>query len=167
MDDPKIYLWERICKLVRQKKPGNWPPSVDEVQSVVGVGRGTVQRIREGEAATRLSSLTTIADSLGLPVWQLLMPESVTLLPLSARAIELGRVFDQLPAQRQRMLYLQVQIAQNPDADPSTLLPPAAPAAHGAAPSRARGPRPETPLAVSLPEPQGSSVRPSKGTTEA
>lgn len=154
MDDPKTYLWERICRLVRERKPGNWPPSVDEVQSVVGVGRGTVQRIREGEAATRLSSLTTIAQHLGMPVWQLLLPESLELLPLSPRAIEVGRVYDSLPPQKQRLLYLQVQLTQNPDAEPASLLGPAVPGSPGAPPSPGPAPHPRTPLSVGPAAPQ-------------
>lgn len=117
IDEPRTYLWQRICKLVR---PGaaTGEPSIDEVQRAVKVGRGTVQRIKEGEAATRLSSLTTIAQNLGLPVWQLMMPEDTEVQVLSPRALEVARVFDDLPAHRQRQVYLQVQLALNPDLDP-------------------------------------------------
>lgn len=49
-------------------------PSLDVVQKRTGVGRGTVQRIRDGDSATSLSILTKIAEAFGLEVWQLMVP---------------------------------------------------------------------------------------------
>lgn len=67
--DPTTYLWENICALM-----GAENPSIDAVTARVKVGRGTVQRIKEGATATRLDILHTIAEALGVEVWQLLVP---------------------------------------------------------------------------------------------
>ena len=53
---------------------GEESPSLDRVVERVKVGRGTVQRIRDGEAQTRLSSLHAIAAAFRIEVWQLLVP---------------------------------------------------------------------------------------------
>jgi hypothetical protein len=50
-------------------------PSLDKVAARTKLGRGTVQRIRDGEAATRISSLHTLAEAFKLEVWQLLVPD--------------------------------------------------------------------------------------------
>lgn len=67
--DPRTFLWANICALMRNKEP-----SLDAVVEATGVGRGTVQRIRDGEAATRLTSLNAIAEAFDIEVWQLLVP---------------------------------------------------------------------------------------------
>lgn len=53
---------------------GQESPSIDMVVARTKIGRGTIQRIREGEAATRIDSLTKIAEAFGLEVWQLMVP---------------------------------------------------------------------------------------------
>lgn len=67
--DPKTYLWENICALMRADDP-----SLDRAAKACKVGRGAVQRIKERDAATRLSSLQSIAGAFGIEVWQLLTP---------------------------------------------------------------------------------------------
>lgn len=71
--DPRAYLWQNVCKLMSHAGLGD-DPSIDAVQNKTRVGRGTIQRIRDGEAASRLSSLVTIAHAFKIEVWQLLTP---------------------------------------------------------------------------------------------
>lgn len=68
--DPRSYLWDNICALM-----GVDDPSLDTVARRTKVGRGTVQRIKAGDTATRLSSLEKIARAFGIEVWQLLVRE--------------------------------------------------------------------------------------------
>lgn len=44
--DPRAYLWRNICTLL-----GDEDPSLDKVQRATGIGRGSVQRIKAGDAA--------------------------------------------------------------------------------------------------------------------
>lgn len=68
--DPNTYLWRNICALM-----GAENPSIDVVTARVKVGRGTVQRIKEGNTGTRLDIVHAIAVALGVEVWQLLVPD--------------------------------------------------------------------------------------------
>jgi len=67
--DPKRYLWANISALMRLASP-----SVDVVQQRTKVGRGTVQRIKEGETSIGVDTLLTIAKTFHIEVWQLLVP---------------------------------------------------------------------------------------------
>jgi len=67
--DPKTYLWRRICDLIGQESP-----SVDAVTKRLGIGRGTVQRIKEGETSVGTEKLVEIAKAFDLEVWELLKP---------------------------------------------------------------------------------------------
>src|SRR5574337_1655632 len=70
---PQNVLWANICARFGVDP---WAPgALDRVLPKAGVGRGTLQRIQAGEDGTRLSSLITIAERLGIPVWRLLQPE--------------------------------------------------------------------------------------------
>ena len=86
--DPKNLVWHNICRLMGYD-PEVKEPSIDIVQKRVKVGRGTVQRIKEKEAATRLDSLTTIAQNLGVPVWRLLQGDDA----LSPAALEAAAAY--------------------------------------------------------------------------
>lgn len=55
--DPRDYLWRNICALM-----GEESPSLDRVVERVKVGRGTVQRIRDGEAQTASCTSRACAD---------------------------------------------------------------------------------------------------------
>lgn len=90
--DPRDYLWQNICDLLRLNNP-----SIDTVQRRVGVGRGTVQRIKERNAATRLDSLVDIAKKVSVPVWVLLHPRPKEKKAFSAAALSLAAEFDSLP----------------------------------------------------------------------
>lgn len=68
--DPKTYLWKNVCELVGIESPG-----IDEVQRHLKIGRGTVQRIKEGQTSVGLDVLATIAAKFNIEVWQLLVPE--------------------------------------------------------------------------------------------
>ena len=68
--DPKTYLWKNICTLLRLTDP-----PIDAVQRLVKVGRGTVQRIKEGETSVGLDVITQIAANLRVEPWQLLVPD--------------------------------------------------------------------------------------------
>lgn len=68
-EDPKDYLWRNICSLM-----GSDEPTVDSVQIRTGIGRGTVQRIKEGETSIGTDKLKQISEAFGLEVWQLLVP---------------------------------------------------------------------------------------------
>lgn len=94
--DPKTYLWDNIRQLMGVPKGENLP--IDAVQRRTGVGRGTVQRIRAGEAATQLDSLTAIATKLGVPTWRLLQQGG----GLSSRALLLAEMIDEIPDQDDR-----------------------------------------------------------------
>ena len=63
------YIWKNICALM-----GEEDPSLDRVVERTGVGRGSLQRIRSGDASSRLATLEAVAKSFGLSVWQLLVP---------------------------------------------------------------------------------------------
>lgn len=68
--DPKSYLWDNLCALMRVDNP-----SVDAVQRKTKVGRGTIQRIKEGQTSVGLDNLDRIASAFQVSVWQLLVPE--------------------------------------------------------------------------------------------
>lgn len=67
--DPKSYLWQNIASLMRIPAP-----SVDAVQSKTKVGRGTIQRIKEGETSVGVDTLQSIAKAFSIEVWQLMVP---------------------------------------------------------------------------------------------
>lgn len=68
--DPRAYLWRNIGALMGQEKP-----TLDAVLKKAKLGRGTLQRIRDGDAAVRISSLLAVAEAFGVEVWQLLLPD--------------------------------------------------------------------------------------------
>lgn len=67
--DPRTFLWANIAALMRTEDP-----TLDAVAAKTKIGRGTIQRIKEGEAATRISSLQSIAEAFDIEVWQFLVP---------------------------------------------------------------------------------------------
>ncbi len=67
--DPNTYLWDNICRLL-----GDPNLSIGKAERALGLSHTTTQRIREGETATRLSTLVQIATKLRIEVWQLLVP---------------------------------------------------------------------------------------------
>lgn len=70
-DPTQNPLWHRICALLGVPVT----TSLDVVhRRLAGVGRGTLQRIRDGVTGTRLDSLTKIADALQVPVSELVSP---------------------------------------------------------------------------------------------
>lgn len=62
-------LWDNICALLRMTDP-----SIDKVQVKLKIGRGTVQRIRDGDTNVRVDTLQVIAKACGVEAWQLLIP---------------------------------------------------------------------------------------------
>ncbi len=54
---------------------GTGAPTVDAVQRKTQVGRGTVQRIKEGSTSTGTDTLLAIADAFGVEPWELLQPQ--------------------------------------------------------------------------------------------
>ncbi len=91
--DPKDYLWKNICSLM-----GDTAPTVDAVQGKTGVGRGTIQRIKEGETSIGTDKLCQIAEAFNLEAWQLLVPGlQVPELSLSPELHRIAFWFDQLP----------------------------------------------------------------------
>ena len=68
--DPKTFLWSNIALLM-----GTGSPTVDAVQRKTQVGRGTVQRIKEGSTSTGTDTLLAIADAFGVEPWELLHPQ--------------------------------------------------------------------------------------------
>lgn len=81
--DPKTYLKSRLIEL------NGKPISIDRDHKRLGVGRGTLQRIMEGEADIRLGSLRSIADGLGVSLAELVSPESADAWPF--RKIDYAR----------------------------------------------------------------------------
>lgn len=67
--NPFPFLWDNICSLM-----GGSSPSIDAVQAKTKVGRGIIQRIRDGETNVRGESLRALADAFGVQTWQLLVP---------------------------------------------------------------------------------------------
>jgi transcriptional regulator with XRE-family HTH domain len=128
--DPQTYLWRNICALMGYAS-GEREPSIDVVTARVGVGRGTVQRIKEGSAATRLDSLATIADKLGVPVWRLLQQDGA----LSPAAIRAATLYDKIKREDDRKIVMHmlgalqrpegVSIAAEPSSAVRTEMPPA------------------------------------------
>ena len=68
--DPKTFLFSNIALLM-----GTGSPTVDAVQRKTQVGRGTVQRIKEGSTSTGTDTLLAIADAFGVEPWELLHPQ--------------------------------------------------------------------------------------------
>lgn len=126
--DPRTVLWANICALLGHQ-PGDKAPSIDTVQRRVGVGRGTVQRIKEQSAATQLDSLITIAAKLGVPVWKLLQPASEVTAPAvaSPRALAVAALFDQLSPRDMQAVEALATNLQPEDATPVRAEPSAAP----------------------------------------
>lgn len=96
--DPKTVLWGNICRLAEIGED----PTIDAVHAKVGVGRGTVQRIKEGQAATRLSSLTSIAEKLGVPTWRLLQDKA----DRTGAADKLAQLCDEITDDRERERFI-------------------------------------------------------------
>ena len=102
--DPKDYLWKNLCLLM-----GSPEPTVDSVQAKTGVGRGTIQRIKEGETSVGTDKLRQIADAFHLETWQLLVPglktwddhetldSAARYDKLSGLALNIAEMFDTLP----------------------------------------------------------------------
>lgn len=67
--DPKSFLWNNLCELM-----GEPAPSIDAVRLKTKIGRGTVQRIKEGSTSVGIDVLATIADQFKIEPWQLLAP---------------------------------------------------------------------------------------------
>lgn len=106
--DPRSYLWTNICQLI-----GIEEPSLNDVQKRVGVGRGTVQRIKDGDTGTRIDSLAVIATKLGVEVWQLLHPTlGKSGAPLSAGAMEIATLYERLDPAARENLYRLLQSMQ-------------------------------------------------------
>ena len=51
-------------------------PSVDAVQKKTGIGRGSVQRIREGKTSIGTDIIQAVADAFGVQQWEMLVPSS-------------------------------------------------------------------------------------------
>jgi len=97
--NPKTYLWHNICLLMKCESP-----TVDAVQLKTKVGRGTVQRIKEGQTSIGTDKLLAIAEAFDLELWKLLQPDltpqtqSTALAPpstppnLANTLIQLGKV---------------------------------------------------------------------------
>lgn len=73
--DPKTFIWNNICALLGYSADAR--PSIDAVmqKTKVKVGRGSVQRLREGTSTTYLDTVTEFARALKVEVWQLLVPD--------------------------------------------------------------------------------------------
>lgn len=110
-NDPHTYLWTNICKLLR--KPSD-SLSLDRAQELLGAPRSTIQKLRaQGEDGTvQLKSLVTIADSLDVPIWQLLAPGAKLNHGLSDAAYELGRLYDSLPEDAKHLVYVMAHAAR-------------------------------------------------------
>ena len=68
--DPKTYLWRNICLLMKCESP-----TVDAVQLKTKVGRGTVQRIKEGQTSIGTDKLLAIAEAFDIELSDLLQPD--------------------------------------------------------------------------------------------
>lgn len=66
--DPKTYLWQNICVLMKGAA------TIDAVTEKTGVGRGTIQRIKEGRTSVGTDVLVSIADAFEIDIPQLLTP---------------------------------------------------------------------------------------------
>lgn len=72
--DPKDYLWKNVCFLMGWRE-GDPEPTIDAVQiRLKEIGRGTVQRIKEGSTSIGTDKLVQIAGAFNLEAWQLLVP---------------------------------------------------------------------------------------------
>ena len=68
--DPKTFLSGNIALLM-----GTGSPTGDAVQRKTQVGRGTVQRIKEGSTSTGTDTLLAIADAFGVEPGELRHPQ--------------------------------------------------------------------------------------------
>lgn len=73
-------LWENIVALM-----GVEDPSLNAIAQRTGVGRGNIQRIRDGENVT-LSTIESLARAFRVPAWQMLVPKSGPILPTLEQA---------------------------------------------------------------------------------
>lgn len=81
--DPKTYLWATLCRLAGEPVE---TAGIDQIHRKVkkAVGRGTIQRIKEGETSVGIDALMKLASAFGLEVWQLLVPGiEISHLPLA------------------------------------------------------------------------------------
>ena len=120
--DPKTFLWSNIALLM-----GTGSPTVDAVQRKTQVGRGTVQRIKEGSTSTGTDTLLAIADAFGVEPWELLQPQlgkqtanlgaNKATSPTLAQALEVvAASLNQLPDERRELAAQRLQtLARAPD----------------------------------------------------
>lgn len=114
---------------LRDAEPGKL--SQAELGKRGSVDQTTAGRILQAKNAMRLDGLDTFAKGFRLSPWQLLVPDLDPKKPpqiahFSARAVEVARLYDELPPAKQRLLYAQAQVLHNPDAEPD--LSPGSPA---------------------------------------
>lgn len=107
--DPKEILWPNIVALM-----GKQPASIDGVlrrikgRGDASIGRGTLQRLRDGETSIGVDKLREIADAFNVSVWQLLVPGlTPQRLPrlqneLSTEAVHIAREFDRIQTEEGR-----------------------------------------------------------------
>lgn len=62
-------LWDNLVAMM-----GTPNPSLNAIAKRTGVGRGNIQRIRDGDNVT-LSTVDDLARAFRVPAWQLLMPK--------------------------------------------------------------------------------------------
>lgn len=67
--DPKSYLWENICRLMKGK-----PSTIRSIHEKTRIGLGSVQRIKEGQTSVGTDNLLAIAKAFNVEVWELLKP---------------------------------------------------------------------------------------------
>ena len=106
---------------------GTGSPTVDAVQRKTQVGRGTVQRIKEGSTSTGTDTLLAIADAFGVEPWELLQPQlgkqtanlgaNKATSPTLAQALEVvAASLNQLPDERRELAAQRLQtLARAPD----------------------------------------------------
>ena len=108
--DPHTYLWSNMVALAGLGKT----PSLDRMKDRVKIGRGIVQRIKDG-GGVELKSIVTIAENLGVPVWRLLHPETGALSGWTATTLSVASLCNrQEPSEQQRMLDVLTAMSSGP-----------------------------------------------------
>jgi transcriptional regulator with XRE-family HTH domain len=135
LNDPmhaRRLLWANLCRLVGSDH------TIQGIARKLGVPQATIQRIRKASVSTGIDIVQSLADALGVEVWELLAPPGATQ-RLSAEAMAIAAAFDALPngnfeeISQRRWTYIsmlrQLNHAEHPTAtspEPTHAAPPSA-----------------------------------------
>lgn len=134
--DPRKTLWENLETLMKRDWGG---VNKSRLSRAAAIGTNTVKRVAAADDSVGLDIIKRLAGLFRVPVWRLLKPGILETgdRELSDEAVELGQLFDKLPAARQPRAYaLMVQLLEFENEGPTWTIPSQTPS-----PSPAPAPR--------------------------